>query len=110
MKQKLLFYVPNDFNIDLTITNQLKKIKYFEITKNGTKIYQYKNIFESFYKLFGKIFLKKKLKKNWKATLQLQDIYKNEKYDLCLVFRPDLLHESVLIYLKIGRASCRERV
>lgn len=100
MKQKLLFYVPNDFNIDLTITNQLKKMHDYEITKIDPEIYQYKNIFERVYNLFGKIFLKKTLKKNWKATLQLQDIYKNEKYDLCLVFRPDLLHESVLIYLK----------
>jgi|SRR5690554_1505764 len=100
MKQKLLFFAPNHFDIDLVILNQLEKMDNYCIVKLISKKYQYKNIFERIQNFIGKIFLNKTLKNEWKAQLQLQQIKESKSFDVCLIFRPDLLHSSVLSMIK----------
>ncbi len=100
MKQNLLFFAPNHFDIDLAILTQLEKMQQYQVVKIDPESYQYKNSFEQIFNLLGKIFLKKTFKKDWKAKQQLQYINQQKKYDVCLIFRPDLLHPSILKYIQ----------
>ncbi len=100
MKQNLLFFAPNHFDIDLAILNELEKINQYNVVKIDPKSYQYKNRFEQVFNLFGKIFVNKTLKKDWKAKQQLQHINQYPNYDVCLIFRPDLLHTQVLKFIQ----------
>src|SRR5690554_410308 len=100
MKQNLLFFAPNHFDIDLTILNQLEKMGQYQVVKIDPKSYQYKNSFERIFNLLGKLFLNKALKKDWKAKQQLKYINKYKNYEICLIFRPDLLHPTILDYIK----------
>ncbi|SEH67029.1 hypothetical protein SAMN02927937_00789 [Paenimyroides aquimaris] len=100
MKQNLLFFAPNHFDIDLAILNQLEKMEQYQIVKIDPESYQYKNSFERIFNLLGKIFFNKTLKKDWKAKQQLNHINQQKKYDVCLIFRPDLLHPKVLNFIQ----------
>lgn len=100
MKQNLLFFAPNHFDIDLAILNQLEKMDQYKVVKIDPKSYQYKNRFEQIFNLLGKVFFSKTLKKDWKAKQQLQHINQYPNYDVCLIFRPDLLHSSILKYIQ----------
>ncbi|SFO12937.1 hypothetical protein SAMN05421741_12156 [Paenimyroides ummariense] len=100
MKQNLLFFAPNHFDIDIAILNQLEKMDQYNVIKIDPKSYQYKNTFEQIFNFFGKIFVNKTLKKDWKAKQQLQHINQQKKYDVCLIFRPDLLHPKVLKFIQ----------
>lgn len=100
MKQNLLFFAPNHFDIDLSILNQLEKMDQYKVVKIDPKSYHYKNRFEQIFNLLGKVFFSKTLKKDWKAKQQLQHINQHEQYDVCLIFRPDLLHSSILQYIQ----------
>lgn len=100
MKQNLLFFAPNHFDIDIAILNQLEKMDQYNVIKIDPKSYQYKNTFEQIFNFFGKIFVNKTLKKDWKAKQQLQHINQQKKFDVCLIFRPDLLHPKVLNFIK----------
>lgn len=100
MKQNLLFFAPNHFDIDLAILNQLEKMDQYNVIKIDPKSYQYKNRVEQIFNLLGKVFFNKTLKKDWKAKQQLQHINQQKKYDVCLIFRPDLLHPKVLKFIQ----------
>ncbi len=100
MKQNLLFFAPNHFDIDIAILNQLEKMDQYNVIKIDPKSYQYKNTFEQIFNFFGKIFVNKTLKKDWKAKQQLQHINQQKNYDVCLIFRPDLLHPKVLKFIQ----------
>ncbi|MBA5791193.1 lipopolysaccharide core biosynthesis protein rfaS [Flavobacterium sp. xlx-214] len=105
MKQNLLFFAPNHFDIDLVILNQLKETDQYNVVKIDPKSYQYKNRFEQVLNLLGKVFLKKTFKKDWKAKQQLNHINQYTNYDVCLIFRPDLLHTSVLKFIQANVKS-----
>lgn len=100
MKQNLLFFAPNHFDIDLAILNQLDKMDQYKVVKIDPKSYQYKNRFEQIFNLFGKVLFNTTLKKDWKAKQQLQHINQHKNYDVSLIFRPDLLHPSILKYIQ----------
>lgn len=96
MKKKLLFYAPNHYDIDVTIFDQLQKSDQYEVVKLTSKKYLYKNSVERIQNFLGKIFLKRVLKKEWTAKKQIDEINANGPFDLCLIFRPDLLEVNVL--------------
>lgn len=99
MKQNLLFFAPNHFDIDIAILNQLKIMDQYNVVQIDPHIYQYKNRLEQIFNLFGKIFFNKTLKKEWKAKEQLQHINQYQNFNICLIFRPDLLHPKILRYI-----------
>lgn len=100
MKKKLLFFAPNDYDIDVTIYDYLIKLDDYDVFKLMSKKYEYRNIFERIYNLYGKIFLKKVFKDEWKSQIQLNQLKTNEPFEICLIIRPDLLDKEILEYLK----------
>lgn len=100
MKKKLLFFAPNDYDIDITIYDHLMKRNDYEVFKLMSEKYKYKNIFERILNLYGKIFLKKILKNEWKLKIQLNQLKTNDPFEVCLIIRPDLLDKKILEYLK----------
>lgn len=100
MKQKMLFYAPNDFDIDLSIFNQLSKITEYDIVKLRSKKYQYKNVFERIQNFFVKTFLRKNLKEEWLTKIQIEQINAHNSFDLCFIIRPDLLGRKILDKIK----------
>src|SRR5690606_27142376 len=100
MPQNLLFFAPNHFNIDQVILSELKKSPDYIVTQINPEKYHYKNVFERIINFLGKVFLNKTLKKDWAAKDILEAIKPNAPFDLCLIFRPDLLHPIVLKYIQ----------
>ncbi|WCM43024.1 hypothetical protein MG290_04955 [Flavobacterium sp. CBA20B-1] len=100
MKKKILFYAPYHFDIDKAILTELEKLKQYQVTKLSSNKYRYKNNLERLYNFLGKIFLKKTLKKQWMAKIQMEEILTNQPFDLCLMMRPDLLEKNVLEKIK----------
>lgn len=98
--KKLFFYAPNHYDIDSTIYDYLIKLEEYEVFKLISKKYEYKNILERIHNLYGKIFLKKTLKNEWKLKIQKNQITANEPFDICLIIRPDLLDKELLEYIK----------
>ena len=65
MKKKLLFFAPNDYDIDVTIYDYILKLDKYEVFKLMSKKYEYKNVFERICEVKNNIFIIKKLRKMW---------------------------------------------
>ncbi|WP_295231268.1 lipopolysaccharide core biosynthesis protein rfaS [uncultured Chryseobacterium sp.] len=94
MKKKLLFIAPDYYGFNEVVYNGLKKYSGYEVIHiNSTGPYKYKNWAEKIYNFFLKIFLKKNIK-DIKRGQHIQRIIAENKYDLLLINRPDVLSEN----------------
>lgn len=98
-KEKILFFAPSHFNIDQVLLYHLNQLENVEVISLNKK-YEYTNIAQRAYNLLIKIFFKTPPKKKWLAQIQINQIKENKVFHKCLIFRPDLLHEDVLEFIK----------